>query len=57
VATLNLAPGYTQFIGLCAKANVGCAQEQQDPIICLLAQAASDDEDSESEDKYDEQKE
>jgi hypothetical protein len=52
LATLNLAPGYTQFMGFCAEANVDYAEEQNDPIICLPAQAVSDDDDSGPKDDY-----
>jgi hypothetical protein len=43
VVTFNLAPGYTQFMGFCTKANVDYAEEQDNPIICLPAQAVSND--------------
>jgi hypothetical protein len=52
VATFNLAPGYTQFMGFCAKAQVNYAEEQVNPIICLPAQAVSDNGDSGSKNKY-----
>jgi hypothetical protein len=44
VATFNLAPGYTKFMGFCAEAEVDYAAEQLDPIICYPAQTVSDDE-------------
>lgn len=52
---LNLAPEYTKFMGFCTKANIDYAKEQDDPIICLPAQAVSDDKESGPEDKYEQQ--
>jgi hypothetical protein len=44
-ATYNRAPGSTKFMGFCAEADVDYATEQDYPIICLPAQAVSDEED------------
>jgi hypothetical protein len=43
VATFNLAPGYTKFMGFCAEAEVDYAKEQDNPIICMPAQMVSND--------------
>ncbi len=56
VATYNLAPGYTKFMAFCAEAEVDYAEEQDCPIICMPAQVVSDNEDSGSEEDYDDSK-
>jgi hypothetical protein len=52
VATYNLAPGYTKFMSFCAEAEVDYRAEQDYPIICLPAQAVSDDEEDDPKDEY-----
>jgi hypothetical protein len=56
VATYNLAPGYTKLMAFCVEAEVDYAEEQDCPIVCMPAQVVSNDEDSGSEEDYNDSK-